>query len=278
MTMQTDLATNVETSLAGLGEWFAANQARLVTALILVVIGVLLAMLLRALTVRLMRALERAAPGRDFRTPFAGLTREGHASTIVGAVVFWAVLLLFLATAVDALASPVLSAVVDKLSAFVPRVLVAVLIFVAGLVIGNVARSAMTAAAARAGTAFAPGIGQLVRYAIILAAALMAVAELGVDIALVTAILSVGFAALLGGFAIAFGLGARTAISNIIGSHYMRQTLEVGQLLRIDGIEGTIAALTPISIILDVPEGRVIVPASRFGESPSVLLTRPGAA
>jgi hypothetical protein len=99
-----------------------------------------------------------------------------------------------------------------------------------------------------------------------------------VDIALVTAILSVGFAALLGGFAIAFGLGARTAISNIIGSHYMRQTLEVGQLLRIDGIEGTIAALTPISIILDVPEGRVIVPASRFGESPSVLLTRPGAA
>lgn len=274
--MQTDLATYFQSSLSGIGGWFVANQVRLVTAFVLLVFGILLAMLLRALVVRIVRALERVAPGRDFRTSFGGLAREGHASDIVGAVVFWAVVLLFVATAIDALDSPLLSAVAAKLSSFVPRVFVAVLIVVAGLVIGNVARAAMTAAAARAGTAFGPGIGQIVRFAIIIAAALMAVAELGVDIALVTAILSVTFAALLGGFALAFGLGARTAISNIIGSHYMRQTFEVGQVVRLGGIEGTIAALTPTAVVLDVPEGRMVVPAKRFGESPSLLLVRDG--
>jgi hypothetical protein len=274
--MQTELATNVESSISDLGSWFAANQSRLVAALVLVAVGVVLAILLRALAVRIVRALEHAIPGRAFRTSFAGLARERPVSDIVGAIVFWAVLLFFGATAADALRLPLLSAAVASLSLFVPRVMIAVLIVLAGLVIGNVARGAMTAAAARAGTSFAPGLGQIVRLAIVIAAALIAVAELGVDITLLTAVISVAFAALLGGFAIAFGLGARTAISNIIGSHYMRQTFEVGQMVRIGGIEGTIAALTPTSDILDVPEGRVIVPAKQFGESPSMLLVRGG--
>jgi small-conductance mechanosensitive channel len=98
------------------------------------------------------------------------------------------------------------------------------------------------------------------------------VAGLGVDIALLTAIFSVSLAALLGGFALAFGLGARTAISNIIGSHYLRQTFELGQSVRIGGVEGKIVEFTGNAVILEVPEGRVIVPAKQFGEMTSTLL------
>jgi hypothetical protein len=213
-------------------------------------------------------------PGHDFRTSFAGFARERHVSVIVGAVVFWGVLLFFIATAADALGLPLLSAAVASISDFVPRVLGAVLILVTGLVIGGVARSAVTAAAARAGTSFAPGLGQIVRLAIIIAAALIAVAEMGIDITLLTAIFSVALAAMLGGFAIAFGLGARTAVSNIIGSHYLRQTFEVGQTVRIGEVEGVIAELTATAVILDVPGGRMIVPAKEFGEVPSLLLVK----
>jgi small-conductance mechanosensitive channel len=196
---------------------------------------------------------------------------------IVGAVVFWGVLLFFIATAADALGLPLLSSAVASISEFVPRVLGAVLILVTGLVIGGVARSAVTAAAARAGTSLAPGLGQIVRIAIIIAAALIAVAEMGIDITLLTAIFSVALAAMLGGFAIAFGLGARTAVSNIIGSHYLRQTYEVGQTVSVGGIEGTIAELTSTSVILNVPQGRVVVPAKQFGEMASTLIVKGGA-
>jgi len=263
--------------MSDIGQWFALNQARLLTALVLLVVGVLLAILLRALAVRIVSAVDRAMPGHDFRTSFAGLARERHVSVIVGAVVFWGVLLFFIATAADALGLPLLSSAVASISDFVPRVLGAVLILVTGLVIGGVARSAVTAAAAGAGTSFAPGLGQIVRIAIIIAAALIAVAEMGVDITLLTAIFSVALAAMLGGFAIAFGLGARTAVSNIIGSHYLRQTYEVGQTVSVGGIEGTIAELTSTSVILNAAEGRVVVPAKQFGEMPSTLIIKGGA-
>ena len=63
-----------------------------------------------------------------------------------------------------------------------------------------------------------------------------------------------------------------TAIANIIGSHYMRQAFEVGQQVRISGVEGTIADLTATTVVLDGPEGRLIVPAKLFSEETSTLL------
>lgn len=272
--MQSESVTSAQRSISDIGHWFAANQPRLIAAVVLLGVGVLLAFTLRLITMRLVTAVERAVPGRAFRTSFAGVARERPVSHIAGAVVFWAVLLFFVATAAHALGITLLSAVVTSLSLFVPRVFVAVLIVVAGLVMGNLARGAVAATAAGAGTAFGAGLGQILRVAIVIAAVLIAVAELGVDIALLTSIFSVALAALLGGFALAFGLGARTAISNIIGSHYVRQTFEVGQTVRIGGIEGTVAELRATTVILDVPEGRMIIPAKQFGEMASTLLVK----
>lgn len=260
--------------MADISQWFAANQANVIAAVLLLVVGVLLSLLLRMLAVRVVTAVERVLPGRSFRASFPGLTREWRVSDIVGTVVFWAVLLFFVATAANALGLALLTTAVAGVGEFVPRIFAAVLIVVAGIVTGNLARSAVNAAATGSGTLISPGFGELLRLAIIIAAILIAVAELGIETALLTAIFSVALAALLGGFALAFGLGARTAISNIIGSHYLRQTFEVGQTVRIGGVEGTIAELTTIAVILDVPDGRVVVPAKQFGEMQSTLLVK----
>jgi hypothetical protein len=270
--MQPDAMSTTLQSASDLGAWFADNQGTLLSALALLAVGVALALLLRTLSVRIVHVLERAIPGFSFRTSLGGLSRERRVADVVGQVVFWVILLVFAGTAADTLGVSLLRGAVASLALFVPRLLGAALIVVAGLVIGNVARGAVTAAAS--GTALARTMGQLVRLVIIVTAGLIAVAEMGVDITLLTAMLSVALAALLGGFALAFGLGARTAISNIIGSHYLRQTYAVGQVIRVGEIEGTISALTSTAVIVQVPEGSVTIPAKQFGEGPSMLVTR----
>ena len=260
--------------MADIGHWFVVNQSNVIAAAVLLVAGILLSFLLRMLVVRAVAAAERALPGRALRTQLPGLGREWRVSDIVGAVVFWATLLFFVATAANALGLALLTTAVASLAEFVPRIFAAVLVVVAGIVTGNLARSAMRAAGAGPGKLISPGFGELVRLGIIIAAILIAVGELGIETGLLTAIFSVALAALLGGFALAFGLGARTAISNIIGSHYLRQTFEIGQTVRIGGAEGPIADLTAIAVILDVPDGRIVVPAKQFGEMQSTLLLK----
>ncbi len=273
--MQVDITSDVQQSVSDVGAWLSANQPRLVAAAVLLGLGVALAFLGRLLVVRIIAAIERTVPGRAFVTSFAGIARERRVADIVGGVVFWMVLLFFVATAADALGLPLVTSVVASFSTFVPRVFAAILIFVVGLVIANVVRGAVSAAATSTGSTIGPGLGQLARIAIITSALLIAMGELGVDIALLTAFFSVALAALLGGFALAFGLGARTAISNIIGSHYLRKTFEIGQTVRIGEIEGVIAELSSTAVILQVPEGHVVIPAKQFGEMPALLRTAP---
>jgi len=271
------LMSGVRESLTELTRWTVAQQPRLFSAAALLVVGVGLALLLRLLAVRLVRALERIVPGRALRGGPPRLTIDRRIADIIGLIVFWTVLLFFIAAAADTVGLPLLGASVSGLGFYVPRLLGAVLVVIIGLVVGNLARDAVTATAAAAGAPFAAAVGQIVRVAILVAASLIAVGQLGIDITLLTAILSVMVAAVLGAFALAFGLGARTAVSNIIGAHYLRQTFQAGHTVRFGAIEGTVAAITSTAVVIRVPDGQVVVPAKQFSESVSMLVTGGGA-
>jgi small-conductance mechanosensitive channel len=271
------LLGGVRDSFTELAGWFRAQQPKLLGAVALLLFGWLLALLMRLLASRVVHALGRMVPGRVLRRGLPQITIERQVSDVVGLVVFWAVLLFFVAAAADALGLPVLSTSLAGLGFYLPRLLGAILIAVFGLVIGNLARDGVTAAAAAAGAPFAAAVGQIVRAAILVAAGLIAVAEMGIDITLLTAILSVTLLAVLGAFSLAFGLGARTAVSNIIGAHYLRQTFEAGQQVRFGEIEGTIAAITATAVVVRVSGGEVVIPAKQFTETMSMLVTPGGA-
>ena len=267
------LMAGIRETITELTGWVVAQQPRILAAAALLATGLGLALLLRLLAVRIVRALERIVPPRALRGGLPQLSLERRLSDIIGLIVFWTVLLFFIATAADTLGLPVLGASVAGLGFYIPRLLGATLVIVVGLVVGTLARDAVMAAAAAAGAPFAAAVGQIVRAAILIAASLIAVAELGIDITLLTAILSVALAAVLGAFALAFGLGARTAVSNIIGAHYLRQTFETGHTVRFGAIQGTVAAITATTVVIRVPEGQVVVPAKQFSESVSMLVT-----
>ena len=183
-----ELVAGVRESLAGLLAWLRVQQPRLAGAAGLLVVGWLFALLMRMLASRLITALGRMVPQRMLRRGLPQLTIERQVSDIIGLVVFWAVLLFFLAAAADTLGLPVLSTSLVGFGFYVPRLIGAILIAVFGLVLGNLAREAVTAAASAAGAPFAAAVGQIIRAAILIAAGLIAVAELGIDITLLTAV------------------------------------------------------------------------------------------
>ena len=271
-----DVVAAMRDSLTELNGWLRVHQGKLLGAAALLLLGWLLALLLRAFVSRLFRALGRIVPERLFRHGLPRQPLKREVSDVLGVIVFWGVIIFFTAAAANVLGLPLLGASLAGIGAYVPRVIGATLIVLAGLVVGNLARDAATAAAGAAGSPFAGAVGQIVRAAILLAAGLLAVAELGIDITLLTALLSVTLFAVLGAFALAFGLGARDAVSNIIGAHYVRQTFEIGRQLRIGEIEGTIAAITSTSVILQSAGGQVVIPAKLFNETMAVVIAPGG--
>jgi small-conductance mechanosensitive channel len=192
---------------------------------------------------------------------------------VISAFVFWVVFVFFVAAAMETVGLPVVTASLSRVAYYLPNVLAALVVVFVGLIAGKLVGSAITRAAASAGMAFAPTIGGTVRATVILVAVVVAIEQIGIKADLLIVILAVVVGATLAGAGLAFGLGARTAVSNIIASHYVSQAYRAGQTVWIAGVEGKIVQITPTAVFVASAQGRALIPAKQFSEGTSVLLT-----
>jgi len=270
-----------------LGEWMTslarsfdqvAGQVQLylpsvLGALGLLVLGWIIGRLLQGWTIRLLGVLERRLKGHALQSATARLGVDRTAGEVIGSFVFWAVFIIFLGAATDALGLPVLATWLSGLSEFLPRLLLATLIVLAGVLAGALTRDAISTTMNASGVAFGAAMGRVAQVAIVIAAAITGVDQIGIDSTFLTGAIMIGLAAFLGGGALAFGLGARTAASNIIAVHYVRQTYKAGQHVKLGQLRGTIRDITSTAVVLETAEGRVLVPGKEFGETASTLIS-----
>ena len=245
----------------------------------LILVGWLVGSVLRAWSVRLIGIVERRFWRRAQRLVTVDAGTERHASEIIGSFVFWAVFVIFLAAATDALGLPVLSIWLSGLSQFLPRLLLATLIVLAGVLAGRLARDAIAAAVTTLSER-APGvmgtISRAAQIAVVTAAVVTAVDQIGIDSGFFASVVLIAVGTLLGGTALAFGFGARTSAGNIIAVHYFKQRYRVGQAIRVGDVQGIISEIGTTEVVVDTGEALVHVPGHLFARQPAALMKTDG--
>lgn len=269
-------------SLADLSETTERLEAfvpNLIAAGTLILVGLVLAWLARWIGVRLLQLWSErlaggvaALAGTNFGTQLGRTRPDETTLRIFGRTIFALVLLVFFAAAMEALELPVISRWVLSLANYLPQILTASLVIVVGVLAGGFARAAVIQVASSADIEYATAYGRLVQAAIIAVAAVVAVDQLGLQVGFLVIAVSIALAASLGAAALAFGLGAQTSVKNILATHYLAQTYEVGHRVRVAGHEGLIAAITPTAVVLETAAGRVSIPSQAFAEESSTLV------
>jgi small-conductance mechanosensitive channel len=271
-----------------LQEWLSAVQEFLLDlrpGLIKIVIAALILLagtLVCGYLERLSRKAAQAALDRAGRRDApAGTRGVGKAAAtqlaqtlplLVGRFVYWLTFLLFAAGAVEALGLPVATRAGERLASYLPGAFTGVVIVLVGLVVASLAGGIAAAWAASTGTSYSGAIGRTVQGLLLVLSVLLGLEQIGVHGELLVILLAVFLGVVLGGAALAFGLGARTAVSNIVGSYYVAQAYRVGQTVRVGEFEGRIVRTTATAVVLDNRGGQVLVPARLFTEQPSMLL------
>jgi len=247
-------------------------------AILLLLVGWLTARALRrlahALTERLLERLARQRVARTKAIDARMQRSEAYRSVplVVGAIVHWTVLLLFIGAAIEALGLPAVSNVLALITAYLPRVLAAVVIVFVGLWAGELTHTVIARGAVRVELAHAALIGRAMQVLVVLVFVIVAIGQLGIDSTILVVTLAIVLGASFGAAALAFGLGARTVVSNILASRYVRRQYEVGDTVRIGESEGRIVEISDTSVTLETSSGRATVPAARFMEDMSVLV------
>ena len=243
----------------------------LLAAVALLVVGWLLARLLRFAAIRAARVVE-ALLGRLAGPAGAELLRFGRPAAVLGAVVFWLVMLVFVTSAAEVLGLQVFTGWLARLVDYLPTLAAGLLIVVAGYVLAGFVADLVGAAAARLPPAQRNALARLAQGATLVMAILVGADQIGIKITWLAILAAIGLSGLLGGVMLAVSLGARGYVANLIGAHYLRQAFEVGQRVRVAGFEGRILEVTPTALVLETGEGRVSLPGRVFNDEPIVLL------
>jgi Mechanosensitive ion channel, conserved TM helix len=183
-------------------------------AFVLLVIGVAIALGVRFLVIKLLNSigwekLARKTPALrilevgDIRYPFFAL---------VGAIVFWVVILVFIGTAARSLGLSSVELLIDHFVAFLPNLFLAVVIVALGAWVGGLAGKFARAFAMAARIQEANLLGKGVQYLVIVIALGTALEQLNVA----TRFLFGAFLIVLGSLGLAFGLGGQVKAREII--------------------------------------------------------------
>lgn len=265
-------ATVIDTAGDALGGFLP----RLLGALLLLVAGLLLARLVRWVVVRALRAAGfDALLGRwGVARALEGVGVRREPSALVGSVARVVLSVVAVFAALSLLGLEALSASLNAGILLLPKVLVAALLVIAGLVLGELVRERVDRLTAELDV---PGpLGAAAGAAVLSVFAVTALAQVGVPTVVLLALVVVALAAAALTFALAFGLGGREVARELNSRRYVAAGFELGDTVAVGDVEGEILAIEGAATVLRAADGSTVrVPNHLLVES--VVRVRPRA-
>ena len=247
---------------------------KILAVILLLVVGWLLARTLRMVVVRIIGRLDQVWQRLIARRGDAKLQPRQPPARIVGELVFWISMLIFVALATEVLGLDIFAIWLKQIVTYLPLAVAGMLIVLVGFVVSSLARDLVSSAASSAGLSHGDLLARTIQVVILLTAVVLGIDQIGIDIMFLSVIAGVVLAAVLGGIALAFGLGARHHVSNIIASNQLRQIYQVGDLVRIGDMEGRIVDIMVSRVIIESDTGTIDIPAKIFDEQVTTIIEK----
>jgi hypothetical protein len=200
----------------------------LVLSLMIVVLGLIVAWVLRELVSRGLRlaGFDRLAERHGVSTALERVAGYHSASHFVGQVVMWIVVLGALLAGLNALDTTLTSGLVARLVGYLPHLLIAGFILLLGSLISRFLARAVLLAAVNAQMRAASVLSGLVRFLVMALAAVAALEHLGIGQATVLVAFGIIFGGIVLALAIAFGLGGRDLARDLLEGQLRRRRRE----------------------------------------------------
>lgn len=252
--------TNLVNGISGLWQNVLLYVPNVALAILLLVAGWYLAKLLSRLisgllskmgidklakTIGLAEALRKARLGKS-------------AADIIGVLFFWLILLLFVISAVETIGLPRLSAALDEMVVYLPKMLAAIFILVLGLFIAQLLQGIVETASASMGLESGRTLGNLVYGLIVIIVLSLAIGELEIETLLLNAVVIIILTSLALAGALSLGLGTRDLSKDIVSGVYAREIVAPGEIIEFEGQQGVVEEVSTVKTSIRLEDGSLL--------------------
>jgi len=266
----------IEETFSGLSQQIVQLSPKLLGTLGLLLLGWILAKALALSARKLVEGLDALFVRFVHAESIQRERLQRSYALIISQMVFWVVMLFFMAVSANVLGWNLFSGWLDRIVSYLPGLVTGLLIILAGILLGGVVRATIHTATQRSAPEQSAMMSRAVQVVIVFSAVIIGVEQIGLNIGFLSTLIVVVAGVLLGGAALAFGLGARSLVANVIGAQYMRRHCRVGDVIRLGDVQGEVLEIAQAGIVLATDQGRAVVPARLFHEEVCHILARGG--
>jgi small-conductance mechanosensitive channel len=247
------------------GDSLGGYLPRIGGALVLLLAGLLVASVIRRILTKVLRAarLDELGERWGVHDVLENLGLGRSLAAVVARAVRIAIVFLVVFAALSLLGLEFLSASLNGVILYLPRVFVALALLVAGIVLGQIVRRQVDRLA---GQMDIPGpVGMLAETVVLGVFAITALAQLGIPTQVLLLLAAILLGAIALTLALAFGIGGREMAREVSARRYVEGSFTVGEEVSVSGQRGRIAAIEATGTVLETNGGdRVRIPNSQL--------------
>lgn len=188
-------------------------------------------------------------------------------TNVILGVLKWFLILIFVMAGSGIFGLDMVSEAISSFFAYLPKLLTALAIFVAGMYLGTIVKKAINSMFKSLEISGGNVVGNIAFYLIVIFLSITAFDQAGIDTTIIKSNLTLVIGSILLAFAIAFGLGSRDIIKRLLFGYYSRKNLEIGQKIKINNTIGVIDSIDNICLILNTEEGKMVFPIKDIVDS-----------
>jgi len=199
--------------------------------------------------------------GFDHAAERGGLVRllkqvgiEKNPSQIMGAIVLGLMACTFLMVGSDVLGFDAIGDAVGRLVDYIPRVILAAIVLIVGLLLATLLRGAVVAAGERANVPGAQHLGTTCFYVAAFVVIFAAFEQLQIRMQLLGQAFLIAFSSLALASGLAVGLGGRDVVAGMIAGYYIRRRYQAGDQVAVAGLQGTVREVSMVTTIVETDD------------------------
>lgn len=194
---------------------------------------------------------------------------------IIAGLLYWLIMLVFIMASCDVMGVTAVSNAMGAFFAYLPTLVIALVIFMLGAYICDLIKNMVYTAANSIGISGAKAIANIVYYVLFIFVAITALNQAGVDTDIITSNVTLILGSILLAFAISYGIASRNLVKNLLSSYYGKGKFKEGQTVRIGDVQGVISKIDSISITIDTGSSQMVIPSQVLVEEQIEILGQP---
>ncbi len=263
------LAT-LQNTFTGIFNSIVGFTPSLINAIIIFVIGIVLSKLLRLVISKSLTKIkfDELVAKIGLADGLKQVDIKQTPSHLVATVVFWVVLLYFILSTFRQLGLNEAVRALENFIAFLPSIISSLIIFIGGALLAGFVGRTIQGALATMGIGIHQILGNGVKFFLLIVVAIVVMEQLGMDVTLLTNIVTNLITIVAAGVALAFGLGGRSIVQNVLAGHYARERFSPGDCIVIQEQEGTLERIGTINAEIKIGSSFLLIPNTKLTESP----------